>query len=160
MNLEESTAFCNTGVIPSFYAGPNDTVVEEQAAYVLGDEPADMLLVSDCFLATKKKQKKLRSLVCKGKYKLTNRMTDKFGLAIPQDLAEVAARTIDQAKEAASNPGLTKWKDPIYVCLVGEDNYEDPFLVRRFRGKTYCWSMKREMWCFVILGGQYIHRMS
>ena len=149
MNSEESAAFVNHGVIPCYYMGPNDTVVNDQAAYALGDEEADALIVSNRGFEsnTKRKKELLRRRVQRGCYKLTNRITDSLAMSIPTDLFEVAAHDIDKYKRATSGTAIDVWKDPIYLCLVGADTYEDPFLLRRFRGETYCWNEKRQMWC-------------
>jgi len=148
MNPEQQQAFINDGTIPSFFMGPNDTTVNAMVAYALGDKGADMVMVSAHGIdGNKHKKKLLYRYVQRKHYQLNNRTTDNFGMFIPSKLYEVASHDIEVEKRNLSASRLNEWKDPIYLCLEGPDKYDDPFLLRRFRGETYCWNKKRSMWC-------------
>ena len=151
MNLAQANDFVETGQIPSYFMGPNDTIMDAKASYVLGVKEADMVIVLDTFInGNKRKSDKLRDLVCRGRYRFTNAITDSFAMSIPPDLVETATPILTQAKAAmASRPDFAG-KDATLLCMAGPNNYDDPFLLKRFRNRTYCWNEKREMWCFVL----------
>ena len=128
-----------------FFMGPNDTIVDEHKRYALSDEGAAAIIVCHRFL-NDEQYWELHRRVSSRNYKLSNRTTSATGILVPRWLLDAAETQLDKANQGTPPPadcGDTH----IYLHVTGPDNYDDPFILRKFRGVTYIWSEKNKWWC-------------
>ena len=128
-----------------FFMGPKDTFVNRHVRYALSDKGAGAIIASPRFLDEAQYQELYRRVASRH-YKLSNRTTTETGILVPEWLLTTANSELDQANTNAPPPegsGDTY----IYLHVTGPGNYDDPFILRKFRGVTYIWSDKNKWWC-------------
>ena len=128
-----------------FFMGPNDTVVDEQKRYALSDKEAAAVITSPRFLDAEQ-YKELFRRVWSRHYKLSNRTTSATGILVPEWLLNEAEAELNKANIDTPLPEDCD-STCIYLHVTGPGNYDDPFILRKFRGVTYIWSDKNKWWC-------------
>jgi hypothetical protein len=122
-----------------FYMGTNGATESELQWRPLG-KPGPVLMSDDGNLGTKKMRKKMAQQLEKDRYAVSNCAEVGFHVHISDRVFRSALKSLECVENTAHVDTAT------YVECMGFNDFTDPFILRKFRGKLYCWSEKGKVW--------------
>ena len=116
-----------------FYMGTNGAAESELQWRPLG-KPGPVLMSDDGNLGTNKMRKKMAQQLEKDRYAVSNCAEVGFHVHISDRVFRSALKSLECVENTAHVDTAT------YVECMGFNDFTDPFILRKFRGKLYCWS--------------------